>query len=88
MFRWAVSDRGIQPCIPGWKSRKQAIPYDRTVYHQQHRIENGFRRLEDWRRVTTRYDRCADLFPSACALAALVMVRLRDFYLTDWNCRL
>jgi transposase len=36
-------------------------------------IENMFARLKDWRRVATRYDRCADLFLSACALAAVVL---------------
>lgn len=37
------------------------------------RIENMFARLKDWHRIATRYDRCADLFLSACALAATVM---------------
>jgi hypothetical protein len=32
-----------------------------------------FAMLKDWRRISTRYDRCADLFLSACALAAIVM---------------
>ena len=30
-------------------------------------------RLKDWRRIATRYDRCADIFMSACAIAAVVM---------------
>jgi hypothetical protein len=29
--------------------------------------------LKDWRRVATRYDRCADLYLSAVALAATVI---------------
>ncbi len=36
-------------------------------------IENMFARLKDWRRIATRYDRCAKVFLSACALAAVVM---------------
>jgi hypothetical protein len=32
-----------------------------------------FGRLKDWRRVTTRYDRCPKVFLSAIALAALVI---------------
>lgn len=35
-----------------------------------------FGRLKDWRRVTTRYDRCPKVFLSAIALAALVIYRL------------
>jgi transposase len=33
-------------------------------------------RLQDWRRVATRYDRCPKVFLSAVALAAAIMFRL------------
>ena len=36
-------------------------------------IENMFGRLKDWRRVATRYDRCAHTFFSAIAIAAAVI---------------
>ncbi|MEH6787851.1 MAG: transposase, partial [Paracoccus sp. (in: a-proteobacteria)] len=49
------------------------IPHDAVLYRERHRIENAFARLKDRRRIATRYDRCADLFLSACALAAVVM---------------
>ncbi len=32
-----------------------------------------FRRLKDWRRVTTRYDRCPKMVLSAIVLAAAVL---------------
>jgi transposase len=32
-----------------------------------------FARLKDWRRMATRYDRCATVFLSACALAAAAL---------------
>ena len=72
-FRNALIERDIQPCIPSRKCRKVPIPHDTVLYRQRHRIENAFARLKDWRRIATRYDRCADLFLSACALAAVVM---------------
>ena len=72
-FRNALIERDIQPCIPSRKCRKVAIPHDATLYRQRHRIENAFARLKDWRRIAIRYDRCADLFLSACALAAVIM---------------
>ena len=72
-FRNALIERKIQPCIPSRRCRKVPIPHDATLYKQRHRIENSFARLKDWRRIATRYDRCADLFLSACALAAVVM---------------
>ena len=47
--------------------------HDRTLYRQRHRIENMFGRLKDWRRVHTRYDRCAHTFMSAIAIAATLI---------------
>ena len=69
-FRAALAERGITPCIPSTRSRKVALPYDRVLYRQRHRIENAFGRLKDWRRVATRYDRCAHTFFSAICVAA------------------
>lgn len=65
--------RGIAPCIPSKANRKRAIPHDRTLYRQRQRIENMFGRLKDWRRIHTRYDRCAHTFMSAIAIAATVI---------------
>jgi transposase len=62
-----------QPCIPSTRKRKTAIPHDSTLYRQRHRIENAFGRHKDWRRIATRYDRCADTFFSAICIAATVI---------------
>ncbi|WP_425992824.1 IS5 family transposase [Brevundimonas sp. TWP2-3-2] len=72
-FRAALIQRGITPCIPSKANRKVQIDHDRTLYRQRHRIENMFGRLKDWRRVHTRYDRCAHTFMSAIAIAATVI---------------
>lgn len=69
-FRLALAERGIQPCIPSHRTRRIHHAYDRTLYRQRHRIENMFARLKDWRRIHTRYDRCAHTFMSAIAIAA------------------
>jgi transposase len=71
-FRAALLERGITPCIPSTRSRKVEIPHDTTLYRQRHRIENMFGRLKDWRRLATRYDRCAHTFFSAICIAAAV----------------
>ena len=71
-FRRALARRGIAPCIPSTRSRKQPLPCDRVLYRQRHRIENMFGRLKDWRRVATRYDRCAHTFFSAICIAATI----------------
>ena len=76
-FRAVLAARGIEPCIPSTRSRKVALPYDRALYRQRHRIENTFGRLKDWRRIASRYDRCAHTFFSAICIAATVTFWLR-----------
>ena len=72
-FRSALIDKNITPCIPSKKNRKVQVPHDADLYKKRHKIENMFGRMKDWRRVAMRYDRCADIFLSACALAAIVL---------------
>ena len=77
-FRQALIERAIEPCIPSNRTRKQPLPYDKALYRQRHRIENMFGRIKDWRRIATRYDRCAHTFFSAICIAATV-----TFYLNQ-----
>ena len=77
-FRDALTARGIAPYIPSKANRKVAIPHDRTLYRQRHRIESCCGRLKDWRRVDTRYDRCAHTFMSAICIAATVIFWLNQ----------
>lgn len=69
-FRQALVMRGITPCIPPTANRKVQHAYDKQLYRQRHKIENLFARLKDWRRIATRYDRCAHTFMSAITIAA------------------
>lgn len=64
-FRNALTDIGIQPCIPSRENRKVPIGHDAELYKKRHKIEHTFARLKDGRRIATRPDRCADLFLSA-----------------------
>lgn len=72
-FREALKDKGISPGFPGRKSRGKPVRYDKRRYKRRNRIEIMFGRLKDWRRIATRYDRCATTFLSAVALAATVI---------------
>ncbi len=49
------------------------MKYDKWRYNRRNRIEIMFGRLKDWRRVTTRYDRCPETYLSPIALAATVL---------------
>uniref|UniRef100_UPI000579953A IS5/IS1182 family transposase n=1 Tax=Halocynthiibacter namhaensis TaxID=1290553 RepID=UPI000579953A len=72
-FRKALSNKDIKPCIPGRKSRKKPVKYDKRRYKRRNRIERMFGKLKDWRRISTRYDRGPNVFMSAIALAATVL---------------
>jgi transposase len=73
LFRNTVIDKGIQPCILSRSGRKVEVPHVADLYRLRHRIENMFARLNDRRRIATRYDRSPILFLSAYALAATVI---------------
>ena len=72
-FRDALADRGITPCIPPRSNRKVQHHYDKATYKKRHKVENMFAKLKDWRRIHTRYDRCAHTFMSAISIAAIVL---------------
>jgi len=82
-FRDGLLEKGITPCIPPKKNRKRQIDYDKTLYKQRHKVENMFGKLKDWRRISTRYDRCAHTFFSAICIAAFVI-----FWITSPDPRL
>lgn len=77
-FRQALAERGIEACIPPHRSRKIQHAYDRQLYKLRHKIENMFARLKDWRRIHTRYDRCAEIFLSAITIAAIFIFWINE----------
>ena len=70
-YRAALEAKGITPCIPPRKGRNAPANFDKQLYRQRHKIENLFARLKDWRRIHTRYDRCAHTFMAAITIAAI-----------------
>jgi transposase len=72
-IRTMLTDQGITPCIPPKKNRKTTIEYCKSLYKTRHKVENLFAKLKDWRRIATRYDRCAHTFASAIYLEATVI---------------
>jgi transposase len=72
-FRAALAKRKIIGLHPLKDEPQTPIPHDAALYRQRHKIENMFGRLKDWRRIHTRYDRCAHTFMSAICIAATVI---------------
>ncbi|WP_374046188.1 MULTISPECIES: transposase [Rhizobium] len=59
--------------MPSSKSRKKPSVYDKALYRRRYKVENLFAKLKDWRRMATRYGRCAHTFFSATCIAASVI---------------
>jgi transposase len=82
-FRSALIAKGIEPCIPPRKKRKNPASYCKVLYKTRHKIENLFSllshlsHLKDWRRIATRYDRQAHTFFSAICFAASFIFYLK-----------
>ncbi len=81
-IRLSLAERNITACIPPKKNRKSKLPYNWHLYKKRHLIENMFAKLKDWRRVATRYDRCAHTFMSALHIAASVTFYLKECVLS------
>lgn len=72
-LRKALRERQMIPVIPGRSNRKRSIRYDRRRYRERWRVEDGYCRLKDFRRVATRYDKLARNFLAGVMLAAVVV---------------
>jgi len=52
--------------------KKKPIRHDKKAYKRRNVIERCFRRLKDFRHISTRYDKLAGNFFSALCFAAIV----------------
>lgn len=71
-LRRSLRKAGAVPVILGRCNRRRTIRYDKARYKERHLVENASCRLKDFRRIATRYDKLADNFLSAAALATAV----------------
>ena len=72
-LRNMLAGKGCEAVIPSTRSRKRPIPYDAVAYRARNMIERAFCRLKDFRRIATRYDKLAQNFMSAIAIAAVIL---------------
>lgn len=63
-LRTLIAGRGAEAVIPCNPTRKQPIPYDFEAYKIRNTVERCFNKLKHFRRMATRFDRCAIHFLS------------------------
>lgn len=71
-LRSVIRDKGAKPVIPGWKSRKRKIRFDKARYKSRWMVEAVFGRRKDFRRVATRYDKLSRNYMSSLIIATIV----------------
>jgi transposase len=76
-LRQALKAKRIKACIPPRSNRKVKHAFSKTMYKQRHKIECMFGKLKDWRRLATRYYRCAHIYFSAFCIAAAFIFYLK-----------
>lgn len=65
--------RGTKPVIPSRVNRKVQYSYDKALYRTRNVIERSFRRLKDYRRIATRFDKDVTVFLTALCIAVTII---------------
>ena len=81
-FRWELRRRGIQPSIPQRKlqncrRRPGRLPQVRPVGQSRWKVERSYGRLDNWRRLVTRYDWYAESYMAFLTIACFMVTLLR-----------
>ncbi len=69
--RAMIEDHGFSCVVPPKITRKQPWEYDKEMYKRRNEIERYFRRLKNYRKVFTRYDKLDSIFISVIQLAMI-----------------
>lgn len=73
-IRELLATEGVRITIPSPSNRRVKARWLRRHYRLRHRIENYFRKLFDFRRVATRYDKLARSYLAFVHVAAVVVL--------------
>src|ERR1700720_4194125 len=64
-----LTKRGIEPVIPPRSNRKTPVEYDHEAYKRRNLIERCVKRLKQFRRIATRYEKTARAYLSMLSIA-------------------
>jgi transposase len=72
LLRKILRKKLVEPVIPGRKSRKKEIKYDKDIYRERHAVENRHCVFKQFRCISSRFDKLSVNFLSTIYLAAIV----------------
>ena len=64
---------GHEPIVPPKRNRKDPWEYDKELYKSRNIVERLFRRLKEFRKINTRYDKTDLMFMAFIQFAFVVM---------------
>ena len=60
--RQLALDHGFIPVVPPMKTRIESWEHDREMYKRRNEVERLFRRLKDFRRIFSRFEKLDAMF--------------------------
>lgn len=61
--------KGLKPVVPPKSNRKEPWEYDKDTYKRRNEVERFFRRIKEFRRIATRYEKLDITFITCLVLA-------------------
>jgi transposase len=77
-LRARLASDQVECVIPARSNRRTPPTCSRRLYRRRHMIENWFRKLQDFRRLATRYEKLAACYLALVHLGSTVIL-LRSF---------
>ena len=75
-IRAQLATDAVVSVIPARCNRLEPLPHSPELYTLRHKVENWFRKLQDFRRLATRYEKLAKCYLALVHLAsALILLR-------------
>ncbi|MBR2002754.1 MAG: IS5 family transposase, partial [Thermoguttaceae bacterium] len=72
--RQTARDVGLKPVVPPKRNRRKLWCYNKKLYKRRNEIERFFRRIQDFRRIATRYDKLDVMFSAFLNFVAIVIL--------------
>jgi transposase len=72
-IRRYLKRRDIRSTIPRRKDQHRGGPFDKSIYRTRNVVERMIRRLKNYRRLATRYDKLATTFRTLWVIGFIIM---------------
>lgn len=72
--RQTARDVGLKPVVPPKRNRREPWIYNKKLYKGRNEVERFFRRIKDFRRIATRYDKLDTMFLAFLNFVTIVIL--------------